>query len=142
MPHSTSALGSQVGGDHYLKRGLQPVEFWAANKWDGFAASILKYVTRWRDKSGVTDLEKALHFGQLRMELGGGGARPAYNPRRIAMRVYVRENGINELEEPILTALELWVDLGFEGNGECAEYRHFVKLLSDYIAHQKGLING
>ena len=31
--------------------------------------SVIKYVTRWRDKGGIKDLEKAKHFIELLIEL-------------------------------------------------------------------------
>lgn len=59
---SDGASQSQVGGNHYKKCAIQPWDYTIANKLDYFQGSIIKYVTRWRDKGGVGDLEKALHF--------------------------------------------------------------------------------
>lgn len=56
---------TQVGGDHYLKCGIQPVEYCFANNLPFAEGSVVKYVTRWRDKGGINDLEKAIHFLQL-----------------------------------------------------------------------------
>jgi hypothetical protein len=52
----------QVGGEHYRKLAIQPWDFVIANKLDYFQGSIIKYITRWRDKNGVEDLYKARHF--------------------------------------------------------------------------------
>jgi hypothetical protein len=30
---------------------------------------VVKYVTRWRDKNGVADLKKAIHYLELLIEL-------------------------------------------------------------------------
>lgn len=59
-------LTRQVGGDHYAKLPVQPIEFATEHFYDPCAFSILKYVTRWRDKGGVRDLEKALHLAEIR----------------------------------------------------------------------------
>lgn len=53
---------SQIGGDHYRKCAIQPWDYVIANELDYFQGSIIKYVTRWRDKNGVEDLKKAQHF--------------------------------------------------------------------------------
>jgi hypothetical protein len=45
------------------------VEYIHANGLDFFEGSVIKYVTRWRQKNGVTDLEKAKHFIELLIEL-------------------------------------------------------------------------
>ena len=64
-----SALKEQVGGTHYSKLKIQPVEYIHANGIPFIEGSIIKYATRWRDKGGVKDLEKIKHFVDLLMEL-------------------------------------------------------------------------
>ena len=66
-----SALSVQVAGDHYKKLAIQPVEYIHANKLGFVEGSVIKYVTRWRDKGGIRDLEKARHFIDLLIELEG-----------------------------------------------------------------------
>ena len=66
-----SALSVQIAGDHYKKLAIQPVEYVHANKMGFVEGSVIKYVTRWRDKGGVRDLEKAKHFLDLLIELEG-----------------------------------------------------------------------
>lgn len=61
-----NALHQQVGGDHYRKLKLQPAEFIAANNWDFFMGNAFKYITRYRDKNGKQDLEKVIHYLNLR----------------------------------------------------------------------------
>jgi hypothetical protein len=63
------ALEVQVGGDHYKKQAIQPVEYIHANGIGFFEGNVIKYVTRWRDKGGVADLEKAKHYIDLLIEL-------------------------------------------------------------------------
>ncbi len=53
------ALSTQVGGEHYTKCAIQPFEYSMANKLDPLQHTIVKYVTRFRDKNGVEDLQKA-----------------------------------------------------------------------------------
>lgn len=66
-----SALNVQVSGDHYKKQSIQPVEYIHANGIGFFEGNVIKYVTRWRDKGGVADLEKAKHYIDLLIELEG-----------------------------------------------------------------------
>lgn len=90
-----NALTMQVAGSHYKSRGVQPVQFIYANQWDFFLGSALKYVTRWRDKAGVVDLQKAKHFLQLREELLSTG--PMIHPIMvITMDNYITANAIPE----------------------------------------------
>ena len=60
---------TQIGGNHYIKLRMQPMEFTMKHKWDSCAHSVLKYVTRYRDKGGLADLKKALHCIHLRRSL-------------------------------------------------------------------------
>lgn len=66
---SNSALDVQVSGDHYKKLKIQPVEYIHANGIGFCEGSAIKYLTRWRDKGGIADLEKAKHFIELLIEL-------------------------------------------------------------------------
>jgi hypothetical protein len=64
-----SALSNQIGGNHYSKLKIQPVEFIHANNIPFIEGCIIKYATRWRDKGGIKDLEKIKHFAELLIEL-------------------------------------------------------------------------
>ena len=62
-------LDKQVAGDHYKKLKIQPIEYIHANNIPFAEGSAIKYLTRWRDKGGIADLEKAKHFIELLIEL-------------------------------------------------------------------------
>ena len=64
-----SALERQVSGEHYKSLKIQPIEFIHANGIPFAEGSVIKYVTRWRDKGGLADLEKAKHFLEILIEL-------------------------------------------------------------------------
>lgn len=63
-----SANDKQVAGDHY-KSKIQHWDYVLANDLDYFQAQITKYVTRWKKKNGLVDLQKALHFLEKYIEL-------------------------------------------------------------------------
>ena len=64
-----SALNKQVGGSHYRDKGIQPIIYIHANNLGFCEGNVVKYVTRWRDKNGIADLEKAKHYLELLIEL-------------------------------------------------------------------------
>jgi hypothetical protein len=66
-----SALDKQVGGSHYRDKGIQPIIYIHANDLGFCEGNVVKYVTRWRDKNGVADLKKAIHYLELLIELEG-----------------------------------------------------------------------
>jgi len=63
-----TAKGEQIGGDHYKKYGIQPVEFIMANNIPFCEGNAIKYLVRWRDKGGIDDLLKARHYIDLLIE--------------------------------------------------------------------------
>lgn len=52
----------QVGGDHYKKNVIQPWDYITSNQLGYLEGNIVKYVSRWKDKGGRQDLEKAKHY--------------------------------------------------------------------------------
>ena len=64
----TKALDVQVGGAHYKGLPIQPVQYIHANKIGYFEGNVIKYVSRWREKNGIADLEKAKHYIDLLIE--------------------------------------------------------------------------
>ena len=63
-----------MGGGHYKELPIQPVEYIHANSIGYFEGNVIKYVSRWRDKGGFADLQKAKHYIELLIELEGGDA--------------------------------------------------------------------
>ena len=55
----------QVGGSHYKKYKIQPVEFIIKNNIGFVEGNIIKYILRFKEKGGVQDLEKAKHYIEL-----------------------------------------------------------------------------
>lgn len=67
-PVRKSPLSTQIGGDHYTKLAIQPMQYSMKNGLDPLQHTIIKYVTRFRDKAGIEDLEKAKHCIDMLIE--------------------------------------------------------------------------
>lgn len=67
-----SPLDTQVGGGHYKKYDIQPVEFITKNKLGFLEGCIVKRICRYEDKNGLEDLQKAKHEIDLLIELKYG----------------------------------------------------------------------
>ena len=63
------ALDKQEGGGHYKAFAIQPIEFIHANNIGYMEANVIKYVCRHRDKNGLQDLRKAIHYLEMLIEL-------------------------------------------------------------------------
>lgn len=63
-----SALDTQVGGSYYKDMAIQPMEYSMANQLDACQHTAIKYITRFREKGGIQDLEKAKHVIDMLIE--------------------------------------------------------------------------
>lgn len=66
---STKATDVQVGGGHYKQFAIQPIEFVVRNGLGFIEGNVIKYVCRHRAKNGRQDVEKAIHYLQLLLEM-------------------------------------------------------------------------
>ena len=62
----------QVGGNHYLKYKISPVEFIIKNNIGFVEGNIIKYILRFKEKGGVQDLLTAKHYIELLIDLSKG----------------------------------------------------------------------
>lgn len=58
----------QVGGTHYTKMAIQPMEYAMANKLNALQFTVLKYISRYENKNGLEDLLKARHALDMLIE--------------------------------------------------------------------------
>ena len=79
----------QVGGDHYKKCGIEPVEYIHANRLDFNEGSIVKYISRHRNKNGAEDIRKIKDYCDIILELDYG----------ILPEAKIKENGDVVMEE-------------------------------------------
>src|SRR5690606_39799464 len=90
---SMSAFSKQEGGSHYTKCKIQPFQYSMANGLDPMQHTVVKYVTRFRDKGGVADLKKAIHTLELLVEpeeqaksaVGLATAKPVAQPKPMTL---------------------------------------------------------
>lgn len=69
-----SAESTQVGGDHYVSKRVQPwhaMESWLTPpQFEGFLrGNVIKYLARYDEKGGLVDLKKARHYLDRLIEL-------------------------------------------------------------------------
>ena len=90
-----NANEKQIGGEHYKSKAIQPWDYIASNGLGYFEGNIIKYVTRWLDKGGLADLEKAQHYLQklIEIEMQAEQAKDGWTPEA------VKESAFPEIEE-------------------------------------------
>lgn len=66
---TNNPLNKEIAGNHYKQYKMQPIELIAAMHWDFFQGNIFKYCLRAKYKNGQQDIDKAVHYCELAMEL-------------------------------------------------------------------------
>lgn len=68
VPEGLNPLDIQVGGDHYKRMGIQPIEYILANDLGFCEGNAVKYITRFKQKGGKQDIQKAIHYLQILLD--------------------------------------------------------------------------
>ena len=58
----------QVGGKHYKSFYIQAYEFISKNDLSFFQGNVIKYVCRYKNKNGIEDLQKIIHYCELEIK--------------------------------------------------------------------------
>lgn len=64
-----SALDVQIGGGYYKLCCMQPIEFIVRADLNFIQGCIVKYITRYKNKNGIEDLNKIIHYCELAIQL-------------------------------------------------------------------------
>ena len=102
-----SANEEQVGGTHYKTSKEQPWDFIERYSLGFMEGNIVKYLTRWRKKGGIQDLEKVRHYLAKLLELHTDqGRQPCSRPPGVqALKLYFEANNITDHREQILISM-------------------------------------
>ena len=58
----------QIGGSHYKSFSIEPWTFIQENNLNPFQANIIRYTCRYKNKGGIQDLEKIIHYCEMEIE--------------------------------------------------------------------------
>ena len=64
-----TATKKQVGGKHYTNYKIQPIEFITSNNIGFIEGNVIKYLLRFKEKNGIEDIDKAIHYLELLKEM-------------------------------------------------------------------------
>jgi hypothetical protein len=92
----------QVGGEHYQAK-FQHWDLAAHNHLGYFEGQVTKYVTRWRKKNGLQDLDKAMHYLQKLIESIRDGVLPLPKYRWAQqLEIFSVQNGLAAAEKEVV----------------------------------------
>lgn len=98
----------EVGGKHYSEMVIEPIELIDALNLDFSQGNIVKYISRYRHKKGLEDLEKALHYSMMNI-CADQWHRVKLNPddiierhKKLMVKMYCILNGLSDWENMII----------------------------------------
>ena len=100
-----SSLDQQVGGNHYKGLAYQPVAFATDTKMNFIQGSIVKYVSRFKNKNGREDLDKAQHFAKLGITLNPANFVKRADALEFAKDYCAKNNFSEEVENVVYSVL-------------------------------------
>ena len=132
----TTANEIQIGGSHYQTGDIQHWDIIIGWE-DGYAeGNATKYLSRWRKKHGVQDLEKARHYLVKAIEMAQGGLLTNLScfadeiPEATAdLEKFYATADIGAVEELIMSGILYWT--------EAADLEFALKLLDGLIDEAK-----
>jgi len=68
-PAEQPANAKQYGGNHYKNKKIEPWDYITANNIGYLDGTAIKYLSRWKEKNGIEDLRKAIHFIEKLIEV-------------------------------------------------------------------------
>lgn len=89
-----TANETQVAGDHYKDKAIQPWDYIVGNNLGYLEGCIVKYVSRYREKNGLEDLNKAKHFLDKLIEVESARTTPQISRQELLKEILP---GVNEL---------------------------------------------
>lgn len=102
-----SANERQVGGLHY-RSTLQHWDLVEEHGLGYLEGCASKYVTRWRRKGGLQDLEKADHYVEKLIELARAGRGPRGSVPEDVLATFVSANELSQTEALVVGHLANW----------------------------------
>ena len=113
MIEEKNAIDVQIGGDHYKKLPYQPIQLAAKVNLNGFQLFIIKYITRYHNKAGKTDLEKAIHTAQLGEVLNPKNFYPYTPAAEEEVSIFCKNNNLPETISEVVnaTVYQNWTEI-------------------------------
>ncbi len=69
-PHTKHRANDvQYGGSYYKDKPIQPWDYIVSNNLGFLEGNAVKYLSRWREKNGIEDLKKAIHYIEKLIEI-------------------------------------------------------------------------
>ena len=93
------SLVERVGGSHYKKLSMQPIELIVKAKLSFIQGNIIKYITMYKYKNGVEDINKCIRYANLAIDLSDTG------PEHKMLNIAYSYCSVNKLSAPQINVI-------------------------------------
>ena len=97
------AIEEQVGGSRYKKLKMQPIELITKLRCSFIQGNIIKYISRYKSKNGLEDLDKCIHYANLAIELNDT-RRCKDSEISVSINSYIAKNNMSIMQRRVITA--------------------------------------
>ena len=104
----STANAKQVAGNHYKTEGIQHWDLCDDFDVPYLTGCATKYLTRFRRKNGLQDLQKAHHYTEKMIECWAFISRPEGDVPELTLDIFLADNGIDGPEREPLRLLFNW----------------------------------
>lgn len=105
----SNANSKQVAGTHYLTSGVAHWDYVTKQDVPYLEGNATKYLTRWKKKNGIQDLQKAAHYIEKRLECMDqfGAIRGAVEDTEMFYS-FLKDNDVDYPESLIIRSVMHW----------------------------------
>ncbi len=103
-----SANDKQIGGSHYKTSGVSHWDLIVQNEIPYLEGCATKYLTRFRKKNGLQDLEKAMHYTEKLIEVNRNVFRNYESVDAVVLQSFLADNGVVGTEREPIRLLLNW----------------------------------
>lgn len=104
------ANSKMVGGSHYITGGISHWDLIHDNGVCYLVGNATKYLTRFRKKNGLQDLQKALHYVEKLLEKCAGDVRTQGDVSDQELQQFFEDNQIGLTEREPIRLLLTWTE--------------------------------
>lgn len=136
-------LTKQVGGGHYQKYKIQPIELILQLGLDFPAGNIIKYFMRWEDKNGIEDLNKIKQYLEFIWDdtTGFEHIKNSQILTELHLKDFIEKNKLNRLQALFLSNFIYFLyekQISFNGKADLTnQYRDLVNYINDLILNEQ-----
>ena len=85
----------QIGGSHYKSFVIEPWTFIQENQLNPFQANVIRYTCRYKNKGGIQDLEKIIHYCEMEIDFMKKKKKGVEDASKSDLLAFYKQRGVD-----------------------------------------------